>query len=72
MPRPRKESPAMERMAPAIPRVTCTIMGAMELGITYLMMMRQSLHPMERAASINSWSFTVSTDARTVLAKVGT
>ena len=72
MPSPRKESPAMERMAPAIPSVTWTIIGAMELGITYLRMMRQSLHPMAREASMNSWSFTVSTDARTVLAKVGT
>ena len=62
----------MERMAPAIPSVTWTIIGAMELGITYLRMMRQSLQPMAREASMNSWSFTVSTDARTVLAKVGT
>ena len=58
------------------PRVTCTKNnGAMELGITYLMMMRQlkRCNPMERAASINSWSFTGPTDARTALAKkVGT
>ena len=46
-------------------------MGAMAFGMIYLKMISPSWQPMARAASMNSWSFTVSTEARTVLAKDG-
>ena len=54
MPRPMKLRLAIARMDPAIDSVACTMMGAMQLGRMCLRMMRLSLAPMARAASMYS------------------
>ena len=55
-------------MAEATFKDTCTIMGAIQLGIMWDTMISKLLAPMHLAAYTYFWSFTVSTDARTILA----
>ena len=71
MPRPMKLRLAMARMDPAMDSVACTMMGAMQLGRMCLRMMRLSLAPMARAASMYSSFLMVRTAERTIRAKGG-
>ena len=55
-PRPIKLSPAAMVMVWATPIVACTMIGEMQLGSRWLMMMRRLLQLMDWAASIYSLS----------------
>ena len=67
-----KLNPAVDRIAPATPKVPCTITGAKELGIICFNIILVLLAPIALAASINSWSLIESTEALTIRAKFGT
>ena len=67
-PSPRKLNPEVERIADATFKDTYTMMGAIQLGIICERMISKLLAPIHFAASTNSWSFTVRTEARTIRA----
>src|SRR5882724_12325286 len=69
-PRPRNESPASVRIAPATPKVATTISEALTLGRMWRQRMRGRDRPSERAASTYVRSRTASVSARTTRAYV--
>jgi len=54
IPNPMKLNPAVDKIAPATPKVPCTITGAKELGIICFNIILVLLAPIALAASINS------------------